>query len=663
MATLTRSTLAGWATDRRILTWAAVAVALGVLLTLLTVSIKNDPLPSQDVSVRDSIRGWDVVGLSGFFDFVSFLTAGRQAFVIGAASVGFLWLIGMQRAAVTFGIVGIIIGVVAVLGDYTLGHYVGRVRPEAVASSVVAYPSGHVFSSVVFFGFWAFLGVYYRVPKPVLVPLLLLSGLLISSVGLSRIFVGDHWPSDVAAGYLLGGIWLLLLVPFFIRVQRVPWWPVRGADDDLDIIGCEHCRTERSIASEVVLDPAQGTATKVYRPPGIVRALYWLAFQASFPYESNQAALEAADYRRRIASFLTLHRFGKDLVAAATSANCMHGKCAFVTEFIPGDKVDNDEPTRAFLAQVTETFADAGLGVWQINPKNPHAHTNLIRTASGDLKIIDLESAVVTPIPAPGQWRSAIRRGSIPVFDDIDFERLRLYINRHESSLEAALGKDGLAAFHVAVDKGEHAIRSWKDAEPRIWGKLISGIYRLFNWKAFFHHLSHAMEGAEKAGETVLERGISRWEASNKMTPEDATRLRRVIDSGEARDGLRHLGAHVILSLAIVVPIPGLRSAARARWTAANSIVYWLARLRRRATGRTNIHSPLVMVVSLLPAVGAIAYLTSRPLREKPLGRVMVDQVAWRLPLRLYKRLNLERWLTPRLPVRDSAPEPVTRES
>ena len=55
--------------------------------------------------------------------------------------------------------------------------------------------------------------------------------------------------------------------------------------------------------------------------------------------------------------------------------------------------------------------------------------------------------------------------------------------------------------------------------------------------------------------------------------------------------------------------------------------------------------------------------MTSRSLRQKQLGRVMVDQITWRLPLGLYKRLNLERWLTPRPMVPDSVPEPVTRES
>ena len=41
----------------------------------------------------------------------------------------------------------------------------------------------------------------------------------------------------------------------------------------------------RSLSSTVVLDPASGTATKVYdHPPLFVRLLYRVAFQAPFPY-------------------------------------------------------------------------------------------------------------------------------------------------------------------------------------------------------------------------------------------------------------------------------------------------------------------------------------------------------------------------------------------
>ena len=207
-------------------------------------------------------------------------------------------------------------------------------------------------------------------------------------------------------------------------------------------------RVERSIGSVVVLDPQEGTARKTYRPPRLVRLLYWLSFQASFPYDSNPAALQAASYRRTIAGLLTVHRFGKDLVAPATGVDCVNGEFQFVTEYVPGPKVENDQATKQFLGQVAETFVEAGLSVWQINPLNPHAHTNLIRNSDGDLKIIDLESAVVTPFLGPGEWRSALRSGNFPVFDDIDFPAAKaLYVGqrggpRRESGPCGGLGAD-----------------------------------------------------------------------------------------------------------------------------------------------------------------------------------------------------------------------------
>ena len=98
------------------------------------------------------------------------------------------------------------------------------------------------------------------------------------------------------------------------------------------------------------------------------------------------------------------------------AADCLLGECNFVTQFVPGEKVENDEQTKLFLGQVTETFAEAGLGIWQINPRNSHAHSNLIRNLDRELIIIDLEFALVTPIPTLGQGRSAIRSGNIPNF-------------------------------------------------------------------------------------------------------------------------------------------------------------------------------------------------------------------------------------------------------
>jgi hypothetical protein len=113
------------------------------------------------------------------------------------------------------------------------------------------------------------------------------------------------------------------------------------------------------------------------------------------------------------------------------------------------------------------------------------------------------------------------------------------------------------------------------------------------------------------------------------------------------------------MSVAIVIPIPGLRSAARFLWT----FTFWVkARLWRLLRRRVvdgdqvaNIHTPLVMGLALIPALGGTAYLASPPLRSKLLARLMLDQVAWKLPFKLYQRTRIGRWLAP--PVKPAKPQ------
>ncbi len=72
-----------------------------------------------------------------------------------------------------------------------------------------------------------------------------------------------------------------------------------------------------------------------------------------------------------------------------------------------------------------------------------------------------------------------------------------------------------------------------------------------------------------------------------------------------------------------------------------------LRRGPKTAARVSNIHSPLVMILALVPLLGGIAYMASRPLRRKALIRLMLDQIAIKLPFRLYTRLNLGKRLAP----------------
>jgi len=47
-----------------------------------------------------------------------------------------------------------------------------------------------------------------------------IGGVLIMFIGVSRIYLGAHYPSDVIAGYLAGGIWLILCI---LALEFVKW--------------------------------------------------------------------------------------------------------------------------------------------------------------------------------------------------------------------------------------------------------------------------------------------------------------------------------------------------------------------------------------------------------------------------------------------------------
>ena len=98
-----------------------------------------------------------------------------------------------------------------------------RPRPDADLVAVVAgatghsFPSGHTLFYVTFFGFLAYLAYAQLKPGRLRTAVLWLTGLLILLVGPSRIWMGQHWASDVLASYALGLAYLVGLVWLYGR--------------------------------------------------------------------------------------------------------------------------------------------------------------------------------------------------------------------------------------------------------------------------------------------------------------------------------------------------------------------------------------------------------------------------------------------------------------
>ncbi len=88
-----------------------------------------------------------------------------------------------------------------------------RERPSIhrlVEESGYSFPSGHSMAAFLFFGMMAMLLTLFVVSRAAKAVIILASVVLILLVGISRIYLGVHYPSDVLAGFAAGGVWLVM---------------------------------------------------------------------------------------------------------------------------------------------------------------------------------------------------------------------------------------------------------------------------------------------------------------------------------------------------------------------------------------------------------------------------------------------------------------------
>jgi undecaprenyl-diphosphatase len=101
-----------------------------------------------------------------------------------------------------------------------------RARPDLIAGGIAApgfnsFPSGHASQMVSAYGFFVFLWIRSSrsVVERVLAVVLWLGATLV--VGWARMRLGAHWPSDIAAGVLVGAFWLAASITALRRAEAL----------------------------------------------------------------------------------------------------------------------------------------------------------------------------------------------------------------------------------------------------------------------------------------------------------------------------------------------------------------------------------------------------------------------------------------------------------
>ncbi|MBI2595511.1 phosphatase PAP2 family protein [Candidatus Daviesbacteria bacterium] len=198
---------------------------LAILFTAfatLTFFAKFNPYFSFDLLISQNIQYFRNPLLDFFMETISMLGNKSVALVSLVFISSLVYLLKKRKEAIFI--------FISDFGIYAAGEFikfiVARPRPDpnlviqmVTQTKPDSFPSGHVLHFMGFYGFLLFLIIIKFQKSTTQKILAWFLTLLIVLIGISRIYLGAHWFSDVLGSYLLGTFWLLLMTHIYYKIS------------------------------------------------------------------------------------------------------------------------------------------------------------------------------------------------------------------------------------------------------------------------------------------------------------------------------------------------------------------------------------------------------------------------------------------------------------
>lgn len=195
--------------------WLAAGLLAAIAALMFFGWLAEEVFEGDTKNFDDSIRNY-------FQQFASPPLTAAMKFFSFIGSPLFLGLLGLA-VIITFLIMrwkrGLILFLITIAGeiilDLTLKGFFKRARPEPFFNyplpSSFSFPSGHALGSFCFFGILAWLITARLENKLLKIVIWTAAAFLIIAIGISRIYLGVHYPSDILAGYTAGLVWVMVV--------------------------------------------------------------------------------------------------------------------------------------------------------------------------------------------------------------------------------------------------------------------------------------------------------------------------------------------------------------------------------------------------------------------------------------------------------------------
>lgn len=172
---------------------------------------KHDML-AFDSAIISYVQGLETPTLTDVMKIFTFIGSGNAIMVITIVVMIFLFVVLHHRIELVFFAI-----VVAVSGELNgmLKDLFHRARPDfhrLIEIGGYSFPSGHAMEAMTVYGALAFLLWRHTSTHLGRTILIILSTIMIFMIGISRVYLGVHYPSDIIGGYFASIVWLTIAI-------------------------------------------------------------------------------------------------------------------------------------------------------------------------------------------------------------------------------------------------------------------------------------------------------------------------------------------------------------------------------------------------------------------------------------------------------------------
>ncbi|MZQ85395.1 phosphatase PAP2 family protein [Paenibacillus sp. 5J-6] len=203
------------------LTWAFFisllsAISFGAIALLVT----DHKVVQFDSEIISFIQDLETPSLTNIMKLFTFVGGGLPVVVVTVIILFFLYKVLHHRSELIL-FIGVVVG--SVILNETLKLIFKRARPvlhRIIEANGFSFPSGHSMAAFSLYGVVAFLLWRHISTALGRSMLIVISIVMIIMIGISRIYLGVHYPSDVLGGFLASGSWLAISIWYYQRYQE-----------------------------------------------------------------------------------------------------------------------------------------------------------------------------------------------------------------------------------------------------------------------------------------------------------------------------------------------------------------------------------------------------------------------------------------------------------